>query len=183
MKIKSILTFLLIFTIISFHFACLNASKNKFQESTKKYTDSKNKIATGNSYFHFDGIRNNFREILYSLIDVIIILAIQGLATAVIMLISTLLESEYKDKKSEKIKKIKSICESNKSNKGYADNTCAVCYDILQQVNCNVDNEENFCAKLECGHCFHSFCIVKWMEKQNKCPICREEIDKGNFNN
>lgn len=38
--------------------------------------------------------------------------------------------------------------------------------------------EENFVAKLECGHKFHSKCIAEWMIKQNKCPICREKIEK-----
>ena len=42
----------------------------------------------------------------------------------------------------------------------------------------NLKDENNFVARLECGHSFHSKCIVEWMNKQNKCPICRENIDK-----
>jgi hypothetical protein len=42
----------------------------------------------------------------------------------------------------------------------------------------NNTQEENFIAKLECGHTFHSKCIAEWMIKQNKCPVCREKIDK-----
>jgi hypothetical protein len=38
--------------------------------------------------------------------------------------------------------------------------------------------EDHFIAKLECGHSFHSKCISEWMVKNNKCPICREKIDK-----
>jgi uncharacterized membrane protein YgcG len=38
--------------------------------------------------------------------------------------------------------------------------------------------EDNFIAKLECGHSFHSKCISQWMEKNNQCPVCREKIDK-----
>jgi uncharacterized membrane protein YgcG len=39
-----------------------------------------------------------------------------------------------------------------------------------------------FKATLECGHTFHSSCISDWMTKQNKCPICREKIDKEEDN-
>lgn len=34
-------------------------------------------------------------------------------------------------------------------------------------------------TKLNCGHVFHSNCIAKWHEKQNKCPICRNLIDSS----
>ena len=30
---------------------------------------------------------------------------------------------------------------------------------------------------LPCIHIFHSNCIKKWMEKNNKCPICKYKID------
>jgi gas vesicle protein len=39
-----------------------------------------------------------------------------------------------------------------------------------------------FKATLECGHTFHSNCISEWMTKQNKCPVCREKIDKEEEN-
>jgi uncharacterized membrane protein YgcG len=42
----------------------------------------------------------------------------------------------------------------------------------------NKKDEKDYVAKLECGHSFHSKCIVEWMAKQNKCPVCRENIDK-----
>ena len=40
------------------------------------------------------------------------------------------------------------------------------------------NQEKDFVAKLECGHSFHSTCIARWMCKQGKCPVCREQIDK-----
>jgi uncharacterized membrane protein YgcG len=42
--------------------------------------------------------------------------------------------------------------------------------------------KEVFKATLECGHTFHSNCISDWMSKQNKCPICRDKIDKEDEN-
>ena len=27
---------------------------------------------------------------------------------------------------------------------------------------------------MECGHSFHKECILKWLEKSNKCPCCRK---------
>lgn len=47
----------------------------------------------------------------------------------------------------------------------------------------NASTEKNFIAKLECGHTFHSQCISSWMTKQNKCPVCRDKIDKEEENN
>jgi len=40
------------------------------------------------------------------------------------------------------------------------------------------ESSDNFIAKLECGHSFHSNCIANWMTKQNSCPICKNKIDE-----
>ena len=37
--------------------------------------------------------------------------------------------------------------------------------------------------KLECGHCFHSGCLNRWLEEKNSCPICRHPIQNGEDSN
>ena len=46
-----------------------------------------------------------------------------------------------------------------------------------KKINENFEKDEGFIAKLNCGHIFHSECIVHWMEKQNKCPLCKKDLD------
>lgn len=45
---------------------------------------------------------------------------------------------------------------------------CAICLD-------KIDNEKKK-SELDCGHCFHTNCILKCASTQNSCPICRSTI-------
>jgi len=53
------------------------------------------------------------------------------------------------------------------------ESVCSICYEVLTESDSN----------LECGHTFHSTCIIKWFRsgKQN-CPLCNDiSIDTQNI--
>lgn len=45
---------------------------------------------------------------------------------------------------------------------------------------CPVCHEEFVVAEkvteMPCSHCFHRPCLMRWLEKQNTCPLCRLEL-------
>ena len=45
--------------------------------------------------------------------------------------------------------------------------TCCICLD---------DDLENT-KTLLCGHMFHQKCIEEWLQKEESCPLCREEFE------
>lgn len=45
---------------------------------------------------------------------------------------------------------------------------CPICFD-------EIDNAEKGVTK--CMHTFHDTCILKWMEKSSKCPLCNFELN------
>ena len=48
---------------------------------------------------------------------------------------------------------------------------CAICVLSLNDYTPKV--------KLKCGHNkFHHKCLLKWLEKDQNCPMCRTKIDK-----
>jgi len=49
--------------------------------------------------------------------------------------------------------------------------SCSVCWEDF-----SVGEEVKL---LECEHCFHSPCIVPWLELHGTCPVCRKELGKG----
>ena len=45
---------------------------------------------------------------------------------------------------------------------------CTICFDSLTAANV---------FELECGHVFHTHCLVKLIKSRNrKCPLCRHRI-------
>jgi len=48
--------------------------------------------------------------------------------------------------------------------------SCSVCWEDF------TEGEE--VKLLECEHCFHSPCIVPWLELHGTCPVCRKELGK-----
>ena len=62
--------------------------------------------------------------------------------------------------------------DSNKKNNNCNEEelTCSICYDIIN-TNKNI-------TKTECGHCFHTKCLMNWIgrQKKNSCPNCRQLV-------
>jgi len=48
--------------------------------------------------------------------------------------------------------------------------SCSVCWEDFS------DGEA--VKQLECEHCFHSGCIVPWLELHGTCPVCRKELGR-----
>jgi hypothetical protein len=46
----------------------------------------------------------------------------------------------------------------------YTPDQCAICLNMISQEK----------KRLNCNHCFHNNCILKWLERDNRCPICRK---------
>lgn len=69
---------------------------------------------------------------------------------------------EAKNKTKDIILNVKKIS-SNKHKDG-----CAICLN-------NKSNEQYL--KLMCNHYFHLNCLSHWIDKKNKCPICRAGLD------
>jgi len=51
------------------------------------------------------------------------------------------------------------------------DNKCNICL-------CDYEEDEDLLSLPSCLHCFHKECIIKWLEINKICPICRLDITK-----
>lgn len=67
------------------------------------------------------------------------------------------------------IAKIPSITWRFKNDTSKGSETCSVCMDIFKYGD-KVKELKN------CKHAFHSKCIDKWLENENKCPICKQGV-------
>ena len=48
------------------------------------------------------------------------------------------------------------------------ENICSICYE-------EINTEDNNTYKLECNHCYHVGCIIKWFRNDhNNCPLCND---------
>ena len=53
---------------------------------------------------------------------------------------------------------------------------CSIC---LESLSFRGDSgsavaEEDAVGMLPCGHCFHSDCIAGWLQREARCPLCRQ---------
>lgn len=56
---------------------------------------------------------------------------------------------------------------------------CSICYNKLYE-------DENVYMLPECGHCFHTDCIISWFRMKNsegKCPLCSNKGPNNDNNN
>lgn len=57
----------------------------------------------------------------------------------------------------------------------YKNSDCTICRQSLEEDSIYA-KEENYLSTLmtnsKCGHTFHKECIIPWLKKYNKCPIC-----------
>ena len=61
--------------------------------------------------------------------------------------------------------------------------TCVVCFRDYNNNDNNSDDSSSSSLNngselklLQCGHAFHSECIIPWLEQHNNCPICHAEV-------
>tara|TARA_B100000674_G_C37666790_1_gene835147 strand:+ start:36 stop:491 length:456 start_codon:yes stop_codon:yes gene_type:complete len=48
------------------------------------------------------------------------------------------------------------------------ENICSICYE-------EINTEDNNTYTLECNHCYHAACIIKWFRNNhNNCPLCND---------
>ena len=70
------------------------------------------------------------------------------------------------------------------------ENICSICYEELNEnIENNIENnKENINTNsniytLECNHCFHSSCIIKWFRNGHKnCPLCNDQTIDTSMN-
>lgn len=43
-------------------------------------------------------------------------------------------------------------------------------------VICKMNYRREWLITLPCKHCYHSHCIIRWLEDNKACPICKEEV-------
>ncbi|RNA42947.1 E3 ubiquitin- ligase AMFR-like [Brachionus plicatilis] len=48
------------------------------------------------------------------------------------------------------------------------DNTCAVCWEIMERA-----------RRLPCSHMFHHNCLRSWLEQDTSCPTCRKSLQEN----
>ena len=88
--------------------------------------------------------------------------------------------SKYNIDKDKYIKCISNIYNRDNviQNNNILDLLCPICYNILE--------EPKFCSSNKNSHYFCKECIDKYLEQNNKCPICKNNFeykDKKEFEN
>jgi len=74
------------------------------------------------------------------------------------------------------------ISKKRRSKRGCHDEECPICQEnifnnkeLKKFARKPISTFKGF--KLACGHCFHIFCINKWIQEKNTCPNCIREIN------
>ena len=45
--------------------------------------------------------------------------------------------------------------------------SCSICFEVLK--------DSDIC-KTHCNHTFHTSCLLKWINSNSNCPLCRTEL-------
>lgn len=116
---------------------------------------------------------------------VLVILLIVGFGACIRM--------HFKSKAEDKVKKVfktyRQIKTENKDFKAFMQENCVICLEPLKTtMDSNTGNikEQLVDSKdesvfLECGHNFHRECIKEMLQKNNRCPICRQNVDTTSY--
>jgi hypothetical protein len=79
-------------------------------------------------------------------------------------------ESEINELQEQRIKKLEKELKKYKNEEKKREENSDIC--VICQDKC-YESEEN---KTECGHVFHTGCLLGWLKTHNTCPCCREEL-------
>lgn len=65
-------------------------------------------------------------------------------------------------------KRCEMMTHNKKNQKKEKENICSICLDCVGKCS----------TTLECGHTFHTKCILTWLNKNNSCPYCRNIVSE-----
>ncbi|CAH8367030.1 unnamed protein product [Eruca vesicaria subsp. sativa] len=57
--------------------------------------------------------------------------------------------------------------------------TCAVCLEDMSEE----ESEQALCQPPDCAHVFHEDCLIKWLNRHDSCPLCRQSTNPLPNNN
>ncbi|CAH8367134.1 unnamed protein product [Eruca vesicaria subsp. sativa] len=57
--------------------------------------------------------------------------------------------------------------------------TCAVCLEDMSEE----ESEQALCQPPDCAHVFHEDCLIKWLNRHDSCPLCRQSTNPLTNNN
>jgi hypothetical protein len=53
---------------------------------------------------------------------------------------------------------------------------CVVCLGVCEEERPCINGIRPRWCRLRCGHCFHEDCILEWLWKAQRCPVCRHHV-------
>ena len=142
----------------------------------------------------------------YLSVGIIIFLSVMGIITLVIIIsgffflfpncFHYICNRPFQLPNDDKLKDIVSFLNSIKNNNKIFTEKCIICLDSLTTHKNNKENDDENVSKinliqkeedgisiLNCGHKFHTECIIRWLKLKNNCPICTQILLNEEDNN